>query len=88
MPLYEYECLVHGRFGHLLPMRGGHTEFFCSSCPECGDICNGVISLSNFRMAIPLTVVDNGKILHYKPDGGSTPPPVEDIARDEKKGMY
>ncbi len=84
MPTYEYECQEHSRFEVRQPM----SSELKATCPKCNKPAEPRISLSNFRMAIPLTVVDNGKILHYKPDGGSAPPPVEDLARDEKKGMY
>lgn len=33
MPLYEYECPIHGKFDKLNPI-GKHSEF--ERCPQCG----------------------------------------------------
>ncbi len=81
MPYYEYVCLEHNRF----TVRQGMFDERVADCPECDKPAEFRISLSNFRVAVPFTLVEDGKIIHYQPDGANIPPPVEDLARDEKK---
>jgi len=54
MPLYEYECLAHGRFERLEPMHSVSSGV----CPQCGKISSSVISRTHFRMAETFRVVD------------------------------
>jgi putative FmdB family regulatory protein len=40
MPLYEYQCLVHGNFESVRNMDDGQA----SPCPECGQVSPRVLS--------------------------------------------
>lgn len=51
MPIYEYECPKHGKFEALKSM----GERYITLCPECGEICSLVMSLSHFKMYNPFT---------------------------------
>lgn len=57
------------------------SDRYNASCPECGKTGRLMISHSNFRFAVPLTVVqDLGggrgyQVLDEKPDSGITPKP-------------
>lgn len=41
MPLYEYECLRHGKFEEFQSMMAEHR----ANCPECGGIAQRIFSL-------------------------------------------
>ena len=81
MPLYEYECPIHGRFTVSQPMFGKH-EADCLVCQEPAERKFSCV----FRMADPVTVLqDLGKhpdgshkgyqILDWKADSGISPKP-------------
>ena len=57
MPLYEYECVSHGRFSRHEELRpDGLDSAHCYSiCPECAESCRGVISLSHWKILNPFT---------------------------------
>ncbi len=76
MPIYEYECKEHGRFevfSH--EYHEGHTEFFCTSCPECGKLSDGVISAWGrvIFAALDTVVGHDGTILSRKQTTEETP---------------
>ena len=52
MPVYEYECISHGRFTRVEDYRpdGLPSNKCASPCPECGEASRGVISLSNWKI--------------------------------------
>ncbi len=77
MPFYEYDCPKHGRFSVRQTMDAGRE----ANCPECDKPADFRVSLSNFRIATSLTVVqDLGneidgshrgyQVLDSKPDSG------------------
>ena len=42
MPLYEFQCLEHGKFEKLKPMSKCSDD---ESCPECGKMASKIFSL-------------------------------------------
>ena len=78
MPIYEYECEGGHRFTEVRKIANRHDAV----CPECGKWGNIKISLSNFRMAAPLTIVtpEHG-IVCQKPDGGNIRP-YDDVPKE------
>ena len=59
-----------------------------ADCPQCGKPAGRRRFAFAHRSATPFTVVNSdGIVVHQQPDGGNIVPPVEDIARKEKKEM-
>ena len=73
MPLYEYECDTCGsRFSKLCSAESRQS----ATCNKCGSQAKLLVSLSNFRLAIPLTVLThNGKKVDWSPTAGEVPNP-------------
>ena len=71
MPVYEYECEGGHRFTGIRRMADRHGAV----CPACGKQAKLNISLSNFKLAVPVTFVtpEHG-VVHRRPDGGQSPP--------------
>lgn len=74
MPTYEYEC----EGGHRFEARRSIAERHNASCPQCKQPVRLLISHSDSRVAVPLTVVqDLGggrgyQVLSHTPDMGVT----------------
>lgn len=81
MPIYEYQC----EGGHKFTARTSIADRHKTVCPMCKHYVRLNVSLSNFRMAVPFTVVspEHG-IVHQRPDGGRIRPtmPYKDIPRE------
>ncbi len=46
MPLYEYDCPIHGVFEKLEPMRGsGKGMDYYAKCPGCGHLAGAIVSV-------------------------------------------
>ena len=46
MPIYEYECPVHGKFEKIERTYNSHMR----PCPQCGHMAQKIISLSSWKM--------------------------------------
>lgn len=72
MPFYEYEC---SRCGHRFEQRNTMDSRHSALCPRCNSSVQLLISLSDFRFAVPITLrTHEGKILDSKSDCGGIPP--------------
>ena len=47
MPIYEYECPVHGRFEWLRPVSASTED---SKCPSCGHLAKRIMSPAVWKM--------------------------------------
>ena len=78
MPIYEYSCGCGQGFEALRPMSEYDKP---STCPECGESADRVLSSSHLRVAEPFKVVDSGgnitqekQVLKSVPDWQDTKP--------------
>lgn len=95
MPLYEYECLEHGKFSTFQPMFGERK----ATCPKCGKPAEARISACNCRFAEPVTFLQElpkgrgYKKLGWKADSGISPKPgqpfktAKEVDREEYGGI-
>ena len=95
MPLYEYEC----EGGHRFEERHSIEDRHNASCPMCRQPVRLLISLSDYRLAEPITVLQDlggGKgyqVLGWKADSGISPKPgqpyktAKHIEREEYGGI-
>lgn len=82
MPIYEYECNVHGKFERLESLRGVGTSLhdYTSPCPDCSIYCESVLSVFSHRMAENFSVLDSGGKVVQKQQVVNDTPPWDDPA--------
>lgn len=84
VPFYEYRCQKHGRFETMQGMFSAKV----ANCPKCRQPAEFRISLSSFRIAVPLIVyqeLPHGQgyqVLDKKPDSSDSADRNYDIPPD------